>query len=129
VALLLAATLMAVTTIGLTSSAPQTDNTTIPLIGARDRQLIETYYTSLRGTLAPGSLDRSTFSPEIEKALTRGSRVPLGLKKELERLPTKLESQLKLNAGDYTLFRLRHHVLLVNAGDLTIADVLRNVVP
>jgi hypothetical protein len=128
VAVLLAAPLMAVTTMS-TWGAPQSDKTTMPLISAKDRQIIETYYTSLRGTLAPGSLDRSTFKPEIEKALVRGASVPIQLRKELERLPTKLESQLKLNTGDYTLFRLRHHVLLVNSADLTIADVLKNVVP
>ncbi len=97
-----------------------------PTFTAKDRELIEAYYNHLIGTLAPGSVDRSGFAPEIEKALSAGSRVPMRFEKDLEPLPPKLESQLSAVASGYGRYKLGRHVLLV-ADDLTITDVLKNV--
>src|SRR5262245_39495298 len=54
VGLLLTAVLLLVAT----SSAGQESK---PTFSPKDRALIETYYTHLLGTLAPGSVDRSPF--------------------------------------------------------------------
>jgi hypothetical protein len=98
-----------------------------PVFSARDRELIETYYNHLIGTLAPGSVDRSPFPLGVEKALIKGSHVPMQLEKDMERLPAKLESQLTPITGDYGRYTLGRHVVLVKKADLEIADILKNV--
>jgi hypothetical protein len=79
---------------------------TKPGFSPKDRELIEAYYLHVVGTLAPGSLDRSPFPLEIEKALIPGSHVPLQLEKELEPLPAKLESQLTQLTGEFGRYTL-----------------------
>ena len=98
-----------------------------PVFSVKDRELIEAYYNRLIGTLAPGSLDRSAFPLGVEKALVKGSHVPMQLERELEPLPAKLESQLGLITGDYGRYTLGRHVILIRKGDLAIADILKNV--
>jgi hypothetical protein len=100
---------------------------TQPSFSLKDRELIETYYTHLLGTLAPGSVDRSPFPLGIEKVLVVGSHVPMQLEKTLEPLPTKLESQLTPITGDYGRYTLERHVVLIRKADLAIADILKNV--
>jgi hypothetical protein len=100
---------------------------TKPTFSLKDRELIETYYTHLLGTLAPGSVDRSPFPLGVEKALVVGSHVPMQLEKMLEPLPAKLESQLTPITGDYGRYTLGRHVVLVNKADLAIADILKNM--
>ena len=98
-----------------------------PVFSAKDHELISAYYEHLTGTQAPGSIDRTPFSPAVEKSLVVGSRVPPQLEKELEPLPDKLEAQLSQLAGDYRRFQLHHHVLIVRKSDLAIADILKDV--
>jgi hypothetical protein len=98
-----------------------------PTFSAKDRELIEAYYNHVIGTLAPGSLDRSEFPLAVEKALKAGSHVPMQLEKDLEPLPAKLESQLTQITGDYGRYTLGRHIVLIKKGDLTIADILKNV--
>ena len=98
-----------------------------PTFSPKDRELIETYYTHLLGTLAPGSVDRSPFPLGIEKALVVGSHVPMQLEKTLEPLPAKLESQLTPITGDYGRYTLGRHLVLIKKADLEIADILKNV--
>jgi hypothetical protein len=100
---------------------------TQPSFSLKDRELIETYYTHLLGTLAPGSVDRLPFPLGIEKVLVVGSHVPMQLEKTLEPLPTKLESQLTPITGDYGRYKLGRHVVLIRKADLAIADILKNV--
>jgi hypothetical protein len=108
-----------------TVSVSQTSK--LPKFTAQDRERIEAYYNHLIGTLAPGSLDRSSFPPEVERALIVGGHVSTGLDKELERLPEKLEAQLSQAARSYGCYRLGRHVILMNKEDRLIADILRNV--
>ena len=77
--------------------------------------------------LAPGSLDRSSFSVGVEKALVPGSHVPMQLQKDLEPLPAKLESELSQITGGYARYKLGLHVVLVKKADLEIKDILKNV--
>ena len=100
---------------------------TQPSFSLKDRELIETYYNHLLGTLAPGSVDRSPFPLGIEKVLVVGSHVPMQLEKTLEPLPTKLESQLTPITGDYGRYTVGRHVVLIKKADLAIADILKNV--
>jgi len=100
---------------------------TKPGFTAKDREFIEAYYKHLSGTLAPGSLDRVPFSPEIEKVLVVGSNVPMQLEKNLQPLPGRLESQLSGLTGDYGRYTLGRHVVLVRKTDLAIADIIRNI--
>jgi hypothetical protein len=99
---------------------------TKPTFSLKDRELIETYYTHLLGTLAPGSVDRSPFPLGVEKALVVGSHVPMQLEKALELLPAKLESQLTPITGDYGRYTLGRHVVLIKRADLAITDILKN---
>jgi hypothetical protein len=94
---------------------------------AKDHQLIEAYYNHLIGTLAPGSLDRSLFSPGIEAALAPGSQLPMQLEKQLQRLPDKLDEQLSLITGDYGRYKLGRHVVLLRKSDYSIGDIIKNV--
>ena len=93
---------------------------------AKDREAIEGFYRHLMGTIAPGSINRSPFSPAIERALAKGSHVPMGVDKDLAPLPKELESQLTVLAGDYRRFKLGPHVVLVKLTDSTIADIIKN---
>jgi hypothetical protein len=98
-----------------------------PKFTAQDRQLIETYYSHIIGTLAPGSVDRSSYPPEVERALVVGGHLPMGLEKELERLPDKLESQLSEATRSYGCYKLGRHIILMKRDDRVIADILKNV--
>lgn len=93
---------------------------------AKDHELITAFYLHLMGTLAPGSINRTPFSPAIEKALAAGSHVPMQLEKELKPLPNELESRLTLLTGEYRRFKLGPHVLLVKTADLSIVDIIKN---
>jgi hypothetical protein len=99
----------------------------LPKFTAQDRQLIEAYYTHIIGTLAPGSVDRSSFPPEVERTLVVGGHIGMGLENELERLPDKLESQLSPAVRSYGCYRLGRHIILMKKEDLVIADILKNV--
>ena len=98
-----------------------------PVFSAKDRGLIEAYYNHLFGTLAPGSLDQSSFPLGVEKAFVAGSHVPMQLEKELEPLPAKLESQLSAITGDYGRYKVGRHIILIKKADLAIADIIKNV--
>ena len=135
-ALILAVILLLAISVSLAWSAPQKtkDAPTFilhgdkaPVFTAKDRELLEAYYEHLLGTLAPGSIHHSTFSPGVEKSLMTGSRVPMQLEKDLEPLPAKLESGLTPLGGDYRRYKLGNHVLLVKKADLTISDIVKNV--
>jgi hypothetical protein len=135
-ALILAVILLLAMSISLAWSAPQRASEApafvlrgekAPVFTAKDRELLEAYYEHLLGTLAPGSLDRSGFSPPVEKSLVAGSHVPIQLEKDLQQLPSKLEAELSPLTGDYGRYKLGNHVLLIKKGDLTIADILKNV--
>ena len=97
-----------------------------PSFSAKDRDAIESFYRHLMGTLAPGSINRTPFSPNIEKALVTGSHVPMQLERDLMPLPKEIASKLTPLTGDYERYRLGTHVLLVKMADLTIADIIRN---
>jgi hypothetical protein len=107
-------------------SAPK-DESNMPTFTDRDRKLIDEYYLHILGTLAPGSLDQSSFSLGIEQSLVTGSHVPMQLEKDLKPLPQKLESQLSQLTGEFGRYTLGRHVVLVRKGDLAIADILRNI--
>jgi hypothetical protein len=100
---------------------------TQPVFTANDRAAIENYYNHIIGALAPGSIDRTSFPPDIEKALAPGSKIPAQVEKQLQLLPAKLQSQLSQISGDYDRFKLGRHVVLIRRSDLTIADILKNV--
>jgi hypothetical protein len=96
------------------------------VLTTQDRQTINSYYEHVIGSLAPGSINRTPFSLEVEKALVKGSKVPMNLEQQLEPLPPDLESQLSLLTGDHKRYKLGWHVLVVRLSDLTIADVLKD---
>jgi hypothetical protein len=128
VALLLAVILLLGFAVSLGWSAPlNPEQSKAPAFTAKDRELIDAYYTKISGALAPGSVDRSTFSLGIERSLVPGSHVPMQLEKDLQPLPAKLESQLGTLPADYGRYRLGHHVVLLKKSDMTIADILKNV--
>ena len=120
VVLLLAAALLLLASISLAQESK-------PVFTPKDRELIEAYYNHLIGTLAPGSLDRTPFPLGVEKTLVVGSHVPMQLERELQPLPSKLESKLSPITGDYGRYTLGRHVVLVKKADLAIADILKNV--
>jgi hypothetical protein len=93
---------------------------------AKDREVVEAYYKHLHGILAPASVDRKPLSPQIEKALTPGSKIPLQLEKQLQKLPRELELKLSAPQPGFDYYALGPHVLLIRRSDLTIGDIIRN---
>jgi len=120
--LILTAILLLTFSVSLAWSAPEK----APAFSTKDRDAIEGFYRHLMGTLAPGSINRTPFSPNIEKALATGSHVPMQLEKDLTPLPKELASKLTPLTGDYERYKLGTHVLLVKMADLTIADIIKN---
>jgi hypothetical protein len=106
-------------------SAPE--NTSTRVFTGPERDAIQAYYLHLIGTLAPGSINRTPFPPNIEKTLAVGSHVPMQLEKDLMPLPSELESKLGPLTGDYGRYKLGNHVLLIKMADLTIVDIIKNV--
>ena len=121
VILILTAILLLAFSVSLAWSAPDKVAFT-----AKDHDVITAFYLHLMGTLAPGTINRSPFTPGIEKALAVGSRVPMQLEKDLMPLPKELESQLTMLTGEYRRFKLGTHVLLVKTSDSSIVDIIKN---
>jgi hypothetical protein len=92
-----------------------------------EREAIRNYYTHVLGTLAPASLDRKGFSPEIERELRPGNRVPMKLEKKMERLPRELSEKLRMPWPGHEHFRLGNHILLLRKPDMTIVDIVRDI--
>jgi hypothetical protein len=91
-----------------------------------DREMIQNYYKHLLGTLAPASIDRKGFPPDVEKGIASGNKLPGQLEKQLQRLPKELEDKLSLPQAGYLRYKLGHHVLMVRRSDLMIADIIKN---
>jgi hypothetical protein len=128
IALILAVILLFMFSISLAWSAPQRPgDANFPTFSAKERQLIETYYSHIIGTLGPGSLDRSSLGPAIEAALAPGSHVPMQFEKDLQPLPPKLDLQLSQITGDYARYTLGRHVVLVRKADLATGDIFKDV--
>jgi hypothetical protein len=98
-----------------------------PKFSAADKETITDFYKHLDGTLAPGSLDRKGFPPDVDRELVGGGKLPAQLEKRLEALPRELEKKLAEPSGGYQLYRLGNHVLILRKSDLRIADILKNV--
>jgi hypothetical protein len=118
IALLLVAT---VAVMGQTAEKPAKAEFT-----SADRETIQSYYKHLLGTLAPASLDRKGFPPEVEKGIASGNKLPEQLEKQLQLLPKELEEKLSLPMAGYLRYKLGNHVLLVRRSDLMIADIIKN---
>jgi len=128
IAILLIVILLFGMVVSLAWSAPRNqDGSNMPVFTDKDRKAIDDYYLHLLGTLAPGSLDQSSFPLGVEQSLASGSHVPMQLEKDLKPLPQKLESQLSQLTGEYGRYTLGRHVVLVRKSDLAIADILRNI--
>jgi hypothetical protein len=128
IALILAVILLLAFSISLAWGAPQSSNEAkLPTFSAKDRQLIETYYSHVIGTLAPGSIERSPFGLGVETALAPGSHVPMQLEKDLQPLPSKLDLELSQITGEYARYTLGRHVVLVRKADLAIGDIIKNI--
>ena len=95
-------------------------------ITSADRETIQNYYKHLLGTLAPASLDRKGFLPEVEKGIAVGKKLPEQLEKQLQLLPKELEEKLSLPLAGYLRYKLGNHVLLVRRSDLMVADLIKN---
>ena len=124
IVLILAAILLLAFSVSLAWSAPEKGP--VPAFTPKERAAIEAFYLHMMGTLAPGSINRTPFSPDIERALAVGSHVPMQLEKQLMPLPKELESGLTPLTGDYGRFRIGNHIVLVKTADLTIADIIKN---
>lgn len=92
-----------------------------------DREAIKSYYTHVLGTLAPASLDRKGFPPEVERELKPGKRVPMQLEKKMERLPKALSEKLRLPAPGHEHYRLGNHILLLRTSNMIIVDMVRDI--
>jgi hypothetical protein len=91
----------------------------------KDREAVEAYYKHLHGVLAPASIERKPLSPETEKALVPGKKIPQ-FEKQLQKLPRELELKLSTPQPGFDYYVLGSHVLLVRRSDLLIGDIIRN---
>jgi hypothetical protein len=117
------AALLILSAIVLGQTASKSEKATFSL---KDREVVEAYYKHLHGILAPGSVERKPLSPEIEKALAPGGKIPLQFEKQLEKLPRELELKLSTPQPGFDYYTLGPHVLLVRRSDLLIGDIIRN---
>jgi hypothetical protein len=92
----------------------------------KDREVVEAYYKHLHGILAPASVERKPLSPEIEKAVAPGNKIPMQFEKQLQKLPRELALKLSAPQPGFDYYVLGPHVLLVRRSDLLIGDVIRN---
>ena len=122
--LILTAILIFAFSIALAWSAPQNASTRV--FTRAEHDAIQGYYLHLMGTLSPGSINRTPFSPDIEKALAAGSHVPMQMEKDLMPLPSELEAKLVPLTGDYGRYKLGNHVLMIKMADLSIVDIIKN---
>jgi len=97
-----------------------------PKFAASDHKTIDEYYTKVFGTLAPGSVNRAAFSPEIERALKVGERLPPQLEKKLERPPRELSEKLSAVPAGYQIYVLGHHLLILRNSNMEICDIIKN---
>ena len=81
IVLILAGILLLAFSVALAWSAPQKPSA--HAFAPAERDAIEAYYLHLMGTLSPGSINRTPFSPDIKKALAAGSHVPMQMEKDL----------------------------------------------
>ena len=98
----------------------------MPKFTVNDYKTIDAYYRQQWGDIAPGSINRSTFSPDIERALKPGEKLPPQLQKKLETIPRELEEKLSGQPAGYAIYKLGHHVVLLRRSDLMIADIVRD---
>jgi hypothetical protein len=98
----------------------------MPRFTVNDHKVIDAYFRQQFGDIAPGSINRSTFSPDIERALRSGEKLPLQFQKKLETLPRELEEKLSGQPAGYAIYKLGHHVVLLRRSDLMIADIVKD---
>ena len=111
---------------GIVVLAQGSDKLKTPKFSNADRETINAYYKHLLGNLAPGSLDRKGFPPDVERALVAGGKLPEQLEKNLENLPADLVKKVSMPPGGYLLYKLEHHVLILRASDKEIADIIKD---
>jgi len=85
--------------------------------GEHDREVITNYYSNRGSSLPPG----------LEKQLERNGTLPPGLQKRVEPCPVELERQLPPLPAEYRRGVIGAHIVIFNRNTNVIVDVLKDV--
>lgn len=97
--------------------------------GARDREIITTYYTQRASGLPPGLAKREGgLPPGLAKQLRRNGTLPPGLQKKIQPFPGALERQLPPLPIGYRRAIVGTHVVVYRPDTHAIVDVILNIV-
>jgi hypothetical protein len=96
-----------------------------PLFTNRDRILIEDYYANRRRQLPPGLAKRNVLPPGLQRQLVRNGQLPPGLRGR--GLPLGLETRLSILPRPYERLLVGVDVVIMDARNRTVVDILRNV--
>ena len=97
--------------------------------GARDREIISTYYTQRASGLPPGLAKREGgLPPGLEKQLRRNGTLPPGLQKKIQLFPEALERQLPPLPTGYRRVIVDAHVLVYRPDTHGIVDIILDIV-
>lgn len=96
--------------------------------GARDREIITTYYTQRASGLPPGLAKREGgLPPGLERQLRRNGTLPPGLQKKIQPFPVALERQLAPLPSGYRRGIVDTHVVIYRPDTHIIVDVILNI--
>lgn len=95
----------------------------LPLFGARDRGVIQSYYKGL----PPGLAKRDDLPPGLERQLQRNGVLPPGLRARLRPFPVALERRLAPLPRGYRRGILDRHVVVYRTDDYRIGDSIFDV--
>lgn len=97
--------------------------------GARDREIITTYYTQRTSGLPPGLAKREGgLPPGLKKQLRRNGTLPPGLQKKIQPFPEALERQLSPLPTGYRRVIVDVHVLVYRPDTHGIVDAILDIV-
>ena len=85
--------------------------------GEHDREVITRYYSNRGSNMPPG----------LEKQLERNGTLPPGLQKRIEPCPLELERQLPPLPAEYRRGVIGAHIVIFNRNTNVIVDVLKDV--
>ncbi len=102
--------------------------TTVPVFGPRDRDVIGGYYRDRSSNLPPGLAKRhGNLPPGLERQLRRNGTLPPGLQKRLHPFPADLSRQLPPLPSGYARGVIGGSAVIVNQRTREIVDVINNV--
>jgi len=94
-----------------------------------ERVLINGWYQNGAKGLPPGLAKKEQLPPGLQKQLRKNGTLPPGLQKKVQPLPIDIERRLHVLPTGYRRVLLGDNVLILNAKNALIYDVMRLAIP